>query len=107
MKIIIIPLPLISDDSSSRNKFILLEDGRLLYGMCRYHKDLSVAYCNNQGAGHKIKVIGAGIIPDNVRVPIEDSAWGGWESTGYDIVTPHYMRTIIQEAFIDAFLATS
>lgn len=107
MIITLTPLPTISDDIKSKTKFILLEDGKLLYGICKYHKDLGAAYYENQDGDDVIKVIGAGVVPDDVRTGIGDSAWGGWESTGYDIVTPHYMRTIIQEAFIDAFLATS
>jgi hypothetical protein len=107
MKITIIPLSTVANGNNVWNKFILLEDGRLLYGMCRYHKDLSTVYFSNQEEDGTLKVIGAGIVPEDVRTDIEDSAWGGWESTGYDVVTPLYMRTMIQEAFIDVFLATS
>jgi hypothetical protein len=88
-------LGIVSGDEHSKVKFILLEDGMLLYGKCQWHKDLEVA----AKFGDPIKVIGAGVVPENIQgVSIEDNAWGDWKSTGYEVVTPTEFREPVRNA---------
>jgi hypothetical protein len=85
----------------SQVKFILLADGRLLYGRCMYHKDLAVAFFDNEEERNMLTVIGAGVVPEDPATQIEDEeAWGYWKSTGYKVVTEEMLREKIREAFI-------
>lgn len=100
---IITPIPLIdiSTNKDAKCKFILLNDGKLLFGMCTYHKDLGAAFLQNENnkEDEAIYVIGAGIVPTDIYTDTEDTkAWGEWVSTGYDIVTPFDLRKEIQRA---------
>jgi hypothetical protein len=78
-------------------KFILLEDGRLLYGTCKWHKDLGES--GNIGS---CKVVGAGVIPSHIPTA-DDEDWGNWQSTGYEVITPTDLRESIKEALSSAF----
>jgi hypothetical protein len=80
-----------------KRKFILVEDGRLLYGICKWHKDLG-----NAEAIGDLKVVGAGVIPLSLKYA-SDEEWGDWQSTGYGIVTPEELRNPIKEALSVAF----
>lgn len=89
----------VSGDAASKVKFILLEDGRLLYGKCQWHKDLAKDVCIDES----MKVLGAGVFPDNIQeVSIEEDVWGGWKSTGYNVVTPLELRQSIRNALCSA-----
>lgn len=100
LEITIIHLPDIFSCEGSQVKFILLADGRLLYGRCMYHKDLTTVFFGNE-EGNTLTVIGAGIVPENPATQIEDEeAWGYWKSTGYKVVTEEMLREKIREAFI-------
>jgi hypothetical protein len=85
----------VAGDENSKVKFILLEDGRLLCGKCQWHKDLALA----AGLDDSIKIIGAGVMPANPQ-DTNDNVWGGWKSSGYDIVTPVELREEIRTALI-------
>ena len=100
MHITPIPIVIAKSDKNIYHKFILLETGELLYGMCLYHKQLADAYTEMTGIVlHSI--IGAGIIPTDVTTPIEDTrAWGEWKSTGYNVITPQHIRSEIRDIFI-------
>jgi hypothetical protein len=90
-----------SEDEKARSKFILLEDGTLLFGRCMYHKDLYSAFCNDDTKKEQeVIVLAAGTVPDDVNISLEDERWGGWKSTGYNVITPLYLRKSIQDAFI-------
>lgn len=99
--ITIIHLQDIVDCEGSQVKFILLTDGRLLYGRCMYHKDLANAFFDSEEERNTLVVVGAGIVPENRVAQIEDEeAWGYWKSTGYKVVTEEKLREKIREAFI-------
>lgn len=98
MNIYVNNLNIVSGDSTSKIKFILLEDGTLLFGKCKWHKDLVES---TQGVNSTLKVIAAGVIPnDIVNVDLESEYWGGWESTGYKVVTPEVLRNTIRESLL-------
>lgn len=104
MKPTIIPLPDISDTEDSKVKFIFLEDETLLFGKCMYHKDLMEAFFKDEEEKYAIAIIGAGIVPHDIHVPIDDyDSWGEWKSNGYGVITPLPLRPVIQEAFIMFF----
>ncbi len=99
----ITPIPIVIKESGKNiyHKFILLETGELLYGMCLYHKQLADTYTEMTGIDIQ-SIIGAGIIPTDVATPTEDTdAWGLWKSTGYKVVTPLYLRSEIRDTFMD------
>jgi hypothetical protein len=85
----------ISGDQDSKVKFILFEDGTLLFGKCQWHKDLATA----AKVDETMKVVGAGVVSSNIE-DTSDEAWGGWKSTGYGIVTPIEIRQTIRNALI-------
>lgn len=107
MKITIIHLPDVGCKETPYTKFILLSDGRLLYGKCLYHKELHARFfiepLENVRTEERdtLTVIGAGKVPEDVHVSIEDDTWGNWESTGFDVITPLYLREPIRAAFVD------
>ena len=98
MNIIVKNLGSVSGDKSSPIKFILLEDGTLLFGNCTWHKDLGIA----AHVDDTLHVIGAGVVPENIsKAGIEDKAsWGDWRSTGYGTVTPIELRESIRRALL-------
>lgn len=97
MNIIVRSLGSVSGDGNSKIKFILLEDGTLLYGKCQWHKDLAVA----AGIDEAVKVVGAGVIPANLmEAGIKDDVWGNWKSTGYGVLTPETLREEIAAALV-------
>ena len=82
-------------------KFVLLERGTLLFGKFLYHKDLVACFFTSEDEKETVIVIGAGIVPEDVTIPVDNSdAWGKWISTGYDVVTPLELRESIREALI-------
>lgn len=96
MQITITDLGTLSEDEKAKNKFILTEDGVLLFGKCLQHKDLS-SYAKLPVA---TKIIGAGVVPDDMETcSIDDSEWGEWKSTGYGVRTPPELKFPIKEAF--------
>lgn len=96
MKISITNVGTLSDDERAKNKFILTEDGLLIYGKCLQHKDLST-YVKLPVT---TKIVGAGVVPDDMETcSIDDSEWGEWKSTGYGIRTPSELKFPIKEAF--------
>ena len=95
MKITITNIGTLSEDEKAKNKFILTEEGLLLYGKCLQHKDLSV-YVK---LSPTTKIIGAGVVPDDMETcSIDDAEWGGWKSTGYGVRTPNELKFPIKEA---------
>ena len=99
MNIEIRNLGAVSEDEKSKAKFILLESGVLLFGRVQWHKDLALA----AGIDEQIKIIGAGVVPESVKdVELQDEAWGGWKSTGYDVITPVELRTDIRNALVES-----
>ena len=101
LDITIIHLPDIVICEGSQVKFILIADGRLLYGRCMYHRDLSDAFFDNEEERNTLTVIGAGIVPEKRTTQIKDEeAWGYWKSMGYKVVTEETLREKIREAFI-------
>ncbi len=105
-KPIIIPLPDICDTEESKVKFVFLENETLLFGKCMYHKDLMEAYFKDEEEKYAIMVIGAGVLPHDVHVPVDDDSWGEWRSSGYGVVTSIHLRPVIQEAFIMFFTSS-
>lgn len=102
MTISVIELPPLSHDEKARTKFILLPDGTLLFGRCMYHKDLYGAFCHgDEKKEQDAIVLGAGTVPDDMSISLDDEKWGGWKSTGYNVVTPLYLRENIRKAFIE------
>lgn len=98
MKITVTNLGVLSPDEKAQVKFILTEEGNLLYGKCLWHKDLSL----KAKLLPDTKIIGAGIAPDDLETcSIEGNEWGEWKSTGYGLVTPQELRFPIKEAFFD------
>lgn len=103
------PIPIVLEKGvkNIHHKFILLESGELLYGMCPYHKDLGDTYIRTTG-NDSLHIIGAGTIPNDVRIPIEnEGAWGSWKSTGYNVVTPLHLRAEIRDTFIKTLHSTA
>lgn len=98
MKITVTNLGALSLDERAQVKFILTEEGTLFYGKCLWHKDLS----QEVKLSPNIKIIGAGIVPDDLETcSIDGDEWGQWKSTGYGLVTPQELRFPIKEAFFD------
>ena len=96
MNISITNLGVLSNEETAQTKFILTEDGVLLFGTCMWHKDLSAQVKLSPNT----KIIGAGIVPNDLTTcSIDEDEWGGWKSTGYGIVTPQELRFPIKEAF--------
>lgn len=87
----------VSGDETSKVKFILLDDGMLLYGKAKWHKDLA----DEVDLSKDTHVVGAGVVPENIR-DTSDEAWGYWKSTGYNIVTPPEAQKEIMDAFLSA-----
>ena len=103
MKIQVIKIPEVSDSEDRKRKFIVLEDGRLLFGMCVYHKDLS-SYFFRKKEKKDHCVVGAGVVPDDPSTSCDDIlAWGKWVSTGYAVTTPPLLREEIRTALIDFY----
>ena len=71
MKIHVIEIPDVSGGKDGKRKFILLDDGRLLFGMCVYHKDLSYYFFRNEEKKDHC-VIGAGVVPDDPSISCND-----------------------------------
>lgn len=97
MNIILRNLGNISGDDASKIKFILLDDGTLLYGRVEWHKDLVSA----AELGQDIRVVGAGVVPRDVH-DTRDESWGNWKSTGYNVVTPVELQKEIMNVFVSA-----
>lgn len=86
----------LSDEEHSKVKFILLDNGDLLFGKCKWHKDLQDA---SSYKTESVQVVGAGTVPLDVDGFMDDEKWGGWKSTGYSVITPDNIRKQIVEAF--------
>ena len=96
MHIKITNLGILSNDEKAKVKFILTEEGDLLYGKCLWHKDLSA----HVKLLPTVEIIGAGIVPDDMETcSIDDAEWGDWKSTGYGVTTPQELKFPIKEAF--------
>ncbi len=94
--IVVKNLGVVSDDEKSLVKFILLDNGILLFGRVKWHKDLLDAY---REAGADATVVAAGIAPKNIgKTTVKDDVWGGWQSTGYGIITPDEYKGDIKGA---------
>jgi hypothetical protein len=80
-------------------KFVLLEDGTLLFGLCRFHKDLVDSYYPT--GGHP-NIVGAGTIPRSLSlVPVEDmKEWGNWHSTGFKVTVEEKDRAQILKSLL-------
>lgn len=89
----VIYLGVLSNEKSAREKFILLEDGTLLFGRVLYHKDLAKEYVGREN----VRVVAAGTLPQEEVEVIE--GWG-WKSTGYHIETKEEMKTTIVRAIL-------
>ena len=96
MQITVINLGTLLDDEKAQVKFLLTEEGDLLYGKCLWHKDLSA----HIKLSPNVQIIAAGIVPDNMETcSINDNEWGNWKSSGYGVTTPQELRFPIKEAF--------
>lgn len=72
MQITITNLGVLSEDEKAKNKFILTEDGLLLYGKCLQHRDLST----HAKLPPATKIVGAGVIPNDMEMcSIDDNEW--------------------------------
>ncbi len=88
----------ISSIAEHKVKFILLDNGVLLFGKVEWHKDLMDNYLGDES---NIIVIAAGSIPTDIETAdLEDSDWGGWKSTGYKVLTPPEYRAQIRDALL-------
>ncbi len=91
-------LKLVSGDETSKIKFVLFEDGTLLFGKCKWHIDLVETFKNIDS---NLNVLGAGVVPKDIEeVGLENEYWGNWESTGYKVVTSDSLRSVIREALL-------
>lgn len=91
-------LNVVSGDDNSKIKFILFEDGVLLFGKCKWHRDLAEVVPDIVS---NLKVLGAGVVPKNIeKVNLENEFWGDWESTGYKVVTVDSLRSTVREALL-------
>lgn len=91
-------LKIVSGDEASKIKFVLLEDGTLLFGKCKWHKDLVETY---RGVDPALKVLGAGVVPKDIEnVGLESEYWGNWESTGYKVVTTEILRSSVRKSLL-------
>ena len=80
-------------------KFILLEDGTLLFGKVEFHKDLMRAHLN--GRLDSPVVIAAGSVPEDIEAcGLDVGDWGGWKSTGFDVRTPVAYRSAVRDALL-------
>ena len=96
MQITVTNVGTLSDDEKARNKFILTEDGLLLFGKCLQHKDLAL----HAKLLPTIKIVGAGLVPDDMETcSLDDDEWGDWKSVGYGVRTPPELKFPIKEAF--------
>lgn len=87
-------LGILSVDEGAKEKFVLLEDGALLFGQVMYHKDLVYYYCGEE----KMKVLAAGTLPDK---NLEDMDSWGWKSTGYEVTTEEKLKPVIVREIIE------
>jgi hypothetical protein len=85
LEISCIYLGVLSTEIAAREKFILADDGTLLFGRVLYHKELALY----QFGRDDIRVVAAGVIPDGNVSDLE--SWG-WKSTGYGIITDQELR---------------
>lgn len=92
MNIEVINLGDVSKENNHKRKFVLLDDGRLIFGKVQWHKNLVEA----AGIDNPI-VIGAGVVPEDL-ISDTDDAWGEWKSTGYEIVTSPDFREAVKTA---------
>ncbi len=98
LNIVIQNLGSISKVAEHKVKFILLDNGVLLFGKVEWHKDLMDAFVGDKA--NRI-VIAAGSLPENVgTADLGDDAWGGWKSTGYKVLTPLEYRDKIHAALL-------
>ncbi len=89
----------ISDSPADPIKFILLDDGLLLFGKAQWHKDLMRAHLAERGAPRD--VVAAGTVPSDIAARgLDDEDWGGWKSTGFGVRTPIEYRAAIREALL-------
>lgn len=103
MNIKVIEIPDVSGGKDGKRKFILLDDGRLLSGVCMYHKDLSNYFFRNEEKKDHC-VIGAGVVPDDPSTSCDEVlTWGKWVSTGYAVTTPLLLREGVRSALIDFY----
>ena len=94
----VINLGRISDDSSHKIKFVLFNNGVLLFGKVEWHKDLVNSYA---AANPDLMVIAAGTVPRDIDiVDLSDENWGGWKSTGYKVHTPPEYRERIRNTLL-------
>ncbi len=88
-------LGVITGDEGGIVKFLLLEEGTLIFGKCFWHKDLVIAF---YGKEVDVAIIAAGVLPKDVsKVSLDEDSWGGWLSNGYNIITPPGYRRVIKE----------
>jgi hypothetical protein len=88
----------ISHDDAHKVKFILLNNGVLLFGKVEWHKDLMNSYTDHQT---NVSVVAAGTIPQHIAaVDLSEENWGGWKSTGYGVLTPDEYRESIRNVLL-------
>ncbi len=98
MTISVKSLGIVSGDEHGVVKFVLLEEDILVFGKCVWHKDLVIAF---YGEEVNVTVLAAGVLPKDVsKVPLDDSYWGEWRSSGYNVITPPEYRNTIKEALL-------
>ena len=96
MNITVKSLGVVSGDENGFVKFVLLEDDVLVFGKCIWHRELVIAF---YGKEVDVTVIAAGVLPKDVsKAPLDESYWGEWKSSGYDVVTPPQYREVIKIA---------
>lgn len=96
-RIVVENLGTISNTAEHKVKFILLENGVLLFGKVEWHKDLMNSYTGEKSSN----VVAAGSIPEFIdATDLSEMAWGGWKSTGYNVLTPLDYRVRIMEALL-------
>jgi hypothetical protein len=94
----VVNLGSISENSAHKTKFILLDDGVLLFGKVEWHKDLAANYTRNAS---EVSVVAAGTVPNDIAAAdLSEESWGGWKSTGYDVRTPIEFRESIRTALL-------
>ncbi len=93
-KINSIDLGVLSTDRAALEKFILTDDGTLLFGTVLYHKELTLNYYKTGN----VKVTAAGTIPETNLFDLD--RWG-WKSSGYGVVTEPELRPKIAELIIE------
>ncbi len=79
-------------------KFLLLDDGTLLFGFFGEHRKLWRAYCSDGGttedSSQRPTFVAAGIVRISGKVC-------DWSSFGYGVETPRDLRPHIEEFFAD------